>query len=330
MQLRINGTQRQVDGPLNVSGLLETLGLSGHMAVAVGGEIVPRTEWDDRQLGDGQEVEIVRPVSGGEADDEPLVIAGRNFRSRLFLGSGKHPSPESFVASLEASGTEMVTVAIRYMDLDNPKQGNILSQIDLNRYQLLPNTAGAYTAEQAVRMAVLARESTGTNWIKLEVIGDQDTLWPDAAGTVEAARLLVKQGFVVLPYISPDLVAALRLEDAGCAAVMPLASLIGSGQGFIDWRSIERIVGRVKVPVVVDAGIGVPSDAAMAMELGADAVLVNTAIAKAKHPPLMAAAMAEGVRAGRNGFLAGRMATQPLAAASSPTVGVPRAAHEVE
>jgi thiazole synthase len=256
--------------------------------------------------------------------DQPLVIAGRVFRSRLFLGTGKYTSPEIMQEALARSGTEMVTVAIRYMDLEAGGGGAILPYIDRTRYWLLPNTAGALTVQQAVRMAELAREVTGTNWIKLEVIGDPNTLWPDVAGTVEATRILVREGFVVLPYTSPDIVTALRLEEAGAATVMPLASLIGSGQGFNDWINVRRIVERVSVPVVVDAGIGVPSDAALAMELGADAVLVNTAIAKAQDPPLMAEAMRLAVEAGRAGYLAGPMPRQEGASPSSPVTGVIR------
>ncbi len=295
------------------------------VAVAVNGEVVPRARWTAVALREGDQVDVVRAVAGGsETDDQPLLIAGRAFNSRLFLGTGKYESSEAMKAALESSGTEMVTVAIRYMDLDGSGNGlDILPHLDLKRYQLLPNTAGATTAKQAVTMARLAREATGTNWIKLEVIGDMATLWPDVGGTVEATRTLVDEGFVVLAYTSPDLITALRLEDAGAAAVMPLASLIGSGRGFQDRASISWIVDRVKAPVVVDAGIGTPSDAAQAMELGADACLINTAIAKAQQPARMAAAMRLAVEAGRQGYLAGRMEMRALAAASSPQTGVP-------
>lgn len=288
------------------------------IVVAVNGEVVRREEWDERRIEAGDEVEIVHAVAGGSDD---LVIAGETFSSRLFLGTGKYEDFETMNAALEASGTEMVTVAIRYMDLDGER--SVLHELDLSKYRLLPNTAGAYTAEQAVRMAHLAREATGTNWLKLEVIGDKETLWPDTAATVEATKALVDDGFVVLPYTSPDLVAALRLEEAGAATVMPLASPIGSGQGMPDWTSVHRIAERVFVPVVVDAGIGVPSEAALSMELGADAVLVNTAIAKADDPVRMAGAMKLGVEAGRLSRLAGRMPVSATAVASSPTKGVP-------
>lgn len=292
------------------------------VAVAVNDEVVPRHLWDEYNIGNDDKVEVVRAVSGG--DHDTLTIAGHEFNSRLFIGTGKYPDSESMVQSLDASGTEMVTVAIRIMNLDGDEP-SILESIDLSRYKLLPNTAGAYTVKDAVKMARLAREATGTNWIKLEVIGDQRSLWPDVTGTIEATKILVDEGFVVLPYTSPDLVAAMRLEEAGAATVMPLAAPIGSGQGMQDWKSIERIVDAVSVPVVVDAGIGVPSDAALAMQIGADAVLVNTAIAKATDPPAMAKAMRLGTEAGRLSHRAGRMPISEYANPSSPVAGVPLA-----
>lgn len=311
------------------------------IVVAVNGEIIPQGMWSEHTLKEGDEVDIVQAVSGGdhgEPASDVLEIAGVSFSSRLFVGTGKYANPATMTAALRASGTEMVTVAIRYMDLDSvpgsvsdsvsdggPQRESILDQLDLSVYRLLPNTAGAYTVEDALKMARLARAVTGTNWIKLEVIGDQATLWPDIAATIEATRILVAEGFVVLPYTSPDLVAAMRLEEAGAATVMPLASPIGSGQGVQDWVSIQRIIDAVSVPVVVDAGIGVPSDAALAMEMGAAAVLVNTAIARAEQPVTMAAAMRMGTEAGRLSYLAGRMPRSAVAHASSPTMGVPLA-----
>ena len=254
---------------------------------------------------------------------DPLVIAGRTFSSRLFVGTGRFTSPALMREALEASGTEMVTVAIRLTGVDGsgPDAG-ILAALDTRCYHLLPNTAGATSVRQAVFMAELAREALGTNWVKLEVIGDERTLWPDVAGTVEATRILVDEGFVVLPYTTTDLVTALRLEDAGAATVMPLGSMIGSGQGVVDWDGVRRIVERVQVPVVVDAGIGSPSDAAQAMEAGADACLINTAISRANDPVRMAAAMHHAVIAGRLGYLAGRMPRSDHAIPSSPPVGV--------
>jgi len=329
MHMRLILNQQPCDLELNgadVRTLLASRGIAeNQVAVAVNGEVVPRSQWPAVALADGDRVDLVKVVAGGaETDDEPLVIGGRRFASRLFLGSGKYASPQDMVSALEASGTEMVTVAIRYMDLDGAGNGlDILPHLDLKRYQLLPNTAGATTARQSVTMAQLAREATGTNFIKLEVIGDMTTLWPDVAGTIEATKILVDDGFVVLAYTSPDISAALRIEDAGASAVMPLASMIGSGRGFQDRNSVSWIIDRISVPVVVDAGIGSPSDAALAMELGADACLINTAIAKAQNPARMATAMRLAVEAGRQGYLAGRMAQQPLAAPSSPVTGVP-------
>lgn len=296
--------------------------LDAGVVVAVNGNVLRRSEWVTHTIKEGDEVEIVHAVAGGSGGDE-LEIASVSFSSRLFLGTGKYSDPETMHAALEASGTELVTVAIRYMDLSGDADSSILRQLDLSRYRLLPNTAGATTIEHALRMARLAREATGTEWLKLEVIGDQSTLWPDTAATVEATKVLVDEGFVVLPYTSPDLVSALRLEEAGAATVMPLASPIGSGQGMVDWAGISRIVERISVPVVVDAGIGVPSDAAIAMELGADAVLVNTAIAHAGDPPRMAEAMKLGTGAGRLAHLARRMPVSATARPSSPTAGVP-------
>lgn len=324
MQILVNRQPFQHPQSLTVRDLLATRGVAEEsVAVAVNQQVVARDHWGEVRLREGDQVDIVRAVAGGSAEDDPLVIAGRSFHSRLFLGTGKYASPEVMVRALEASGTEMVTVAIRYMDIEGRGDGlDILPHLDRSRYHLLPNTAGATTAAQAIYMAELARVAVGTSWIKLEVIGDTSTLWPDTAGTVEATRHLVAEGFVVLAYTSPDLVAALRLEDAGAAAVMPLASLIGSGQGFQDWASVRRIAARVRVPVVVDAGLGVPSDAARAMELGADACLVNTAIARAGDPVAMARGMKLATEAGRLGFLAGRMPAREDAAPSSPTRGV--------
>ncbi len=328
MKLIVNRKERviEVDPPTVQALVRDQVESERSLAIAVNGDIIPKQEWESRTLEEGDEVDIVRAVSGGDhLVDDALQIAGVRFGSRLFLGTGKYPDNATMTASLEAAGTEMVTVAIRFMDLDGGSNGQegILDSLDLSRLRLLPNTAGAYTVEDAVKMARLARAATGTNWIKLEVIGDRATLWPDVTGTIEATKILVEEGFVVLPYTSPDLVAAIRLQEAGAATVMPLASPIGSGQGVQDWASIGRIIDAVTVPVVVDAGIGTASDAALAMELGADAVLVNTAVARAKDPVRMARAMRLGTEAGRLAFLAGRMPRSAVAHASSPTEGVP-------
>ncbi|MEO7191120.1 MAG: thiazole synthase [Vicinamibacterales bacterium] len=253
---------------------------------------------------------------------EPLVIAGRPFHSRLIVGTGKYPSHEVMQAAHVASGTEIVTVAIRRVDLSATGSASLLSWIDTSRIFLLPNTAGCYTAADAVRTARLAREAGFSNWIKLEVIGDERTLFPDNEALLEATRQLVKEGFVVLPYTNDDPIACRKLADAGAAAVMPLGAPIGSGLGLQNPNNLWIIKEQATVPVIVDAGVGTASDAAVAMELGADAVLMNTAIAGAGDPVLMATAMRHAVEAGRLAFLAGRIARKRYAAASSPTEGL--------
>ncbi len=255
-------------------------------------------------------------------NDDALTIAGKTFQSRLLLGTGKYPSPEITVAALDASGTEIVTVAIRRLDLDNPNARTELDFIDWQRYTVLPNTAGCRTVEEALMTARLGRSVTGSTWVKLEVIPDPKYLMPDPIGTLRAAEQLLSEGFVVLPYIHADPVLAKHLEEAGCATVMPLGSAIGSGQGILTLDEIRIIIENAHVPVVVDAGIGAPSDAALALESGADAVLINTAVAKAHDPVLMAAAMRKGVQAGREAYLAGRIERKLYAAASSPAEGV--------
>jgi thiazole synthase len=257
--------------------------------------------------------------------DDYLEIAGKRFRSRLMLGTGKWRNAEEMTAALAASGTEIVTVAIRRLDLDSPVgRRQIIDEIDWSKYTILPNTAGCYSADEAVRVARLGREVTGSDWVKLEVIGDPKYLLPDPEGTLEAARRLVKEGFVVLPYINDDPILAKKLEEIGTATVMPLASPIGSGQGIPYFGQIQIIIEQARVPVVVDAGLGAPSDAALAMELGAAACLVNTAIAQAQNPVLMAEAFKLGVEAGRKAFKAGRIPKKPYASASSPLEGVVR------
>ena len=255
---------------------------------------------------------------------DALTIAGRQFRSRLIVGTGKYKSFQETARALEASGADMVTVAVRRVNLDRSKE-SLLDYIDPGKYFLLPNTAGCYTADEAVRAARLGREVGLSEWVKLEVIGDQTTLYPDVQATLEATRVLVKEGFTVLPYTSDDVVFAKRLLDAGAAAVMPLGAPIGSGMGIQNAANI-RILREVitSVPLIVDAGVGTASDAAIAMELGADAVLMNTGIAGAQEPVLMAEAMNHAVLAGRQAFLAGRMAKKLYATASSPLEGAVR------
>jgi len=253
---------------------------------------------------------------------DPLVIADVELRSRLFVGTGKYASDEAMLAALEASDCELVTVALRRLDLDHPKQKTILDVIDWQRYRILPNTAGCRTADEAIRIARLARSMGLSDWVKLEVIPDPRYLFPDPEETLKAARVLVDEGFKVLPYINADPVLARKLEEIGTVTVMPLGSPIGSGQGLQTLEQIRIIVQGARVPVVVDAGIGAASDAALAMETGADAVLVNTAIALAKDPVLMAESIRLGVEGGRKAYLAGRIPRRSDASPSSPTEGM--------
>jgi thiazole synthase len=255
--------------------------------------------------------------------EDNLEIAGKRFRSRLLVGTGKYRTTEEMVAALDASGAEIVTVAIRRLDLDKPEKKTLLDNIDWSKYTILPNTAGCRTVEEALFTARLGREVTGSNWVKLEVIPDPKYLLPDPVGTFEAARQLLDDGFTVLPYIHADPILAKRLEEIGCATVMPLGSAIGSGQGILTLEEIRIIIEQANVPVVVDAGLGAPSDAALAMEVGADAVLMNTALAEAGDPALMADAIRKAVEAGRQACLAGRMPRRRYASASSPVEGVP-------
>ena len=259
------------------------------------------------------------------ASDDRLVVAGREFRSRLMVGTGKYATFDIMRDALAASGAEIVTVAVRRVNLDERAE-SLLAHIDPARYFLLPNTAGCETAEEAVRTARLARAAGLSNWVKLEVIPADGTLLPDPVETVRAAQMLVEDGFVVLPYTTDDHTVARRLIEVGCATVMPLGSAIGTGMGLPDPERLKRIidVAAGRVPVVIDAGIGAPSDAALAMELGADAVLVNTAIAKARDPVRMAHAMSQGVAAGREAWFAGRIERSTVAVPSSPTAGVVR------
>ncbi len=254
--------------------------------------------------------------------DQPLAVGGRVFRSRLLVGTGKYPDMATMVRAHEASGAEVVTVAVRRVDLDRTKEEGILYHLDPVRYFLLANTAGCYSADDAVRYARLAREAGFNEFIKLEVIGDRETLLPDVAGLLEATHMLVAEGFQVMAYTNDDLVTALRLEDAGCAAVMPLASPIGSGLGLLNPHSIRTIKSRLRVPVIVDAGVGTASDACVTMEQGVDGVLMNTAIAEAGDPVQMATAMRLAVEAGRQAWLAGRMPRREVAVPSSPTSGM--------
>lgn len=256
---------------------------------------------------------------------DKLVIAGREFSSRLIIGTGKYRSNEEMVDAFTRSGAEMITVAVRRVNITDRSQPSLLDFIDLKKFAILPNTAACYTAEEAVRTARLAREVGLSNWVKVEVIGDQKTLFPDNEATLEATRILVKEGFTVLPYFNDDLIMAKKLIDAGAAAVMPLAAPIGSGWGIQNPNNLRIMREQItEVPIIVDAGVGTASDACVALELGVDGILMNTAIAEAENPGAMAGAMKLAVQAGRAAYLAGRMPKRLYASASSPWSGVVR------
>ena len=253
---------------------------------------------------------------------DDLVIAGKSFASRLIVGTGKYRTDDEMTEAIAASGADMVTVALKRIDFESNEK-TILDHIDWGEYHILPNTAGCQTVEEALYTARLAKTMGISNWLKLEVIPDPKYLLPDPVGTLEAAKILIAEGFVVLPYINDDPILAKRLEEAGCATVMPLASPIGSGKGMVNFDQIKIIIEQANVPVVVDAGLGAPSDASLAMELGADAVLVNSAIALAQDAVMMADAMKQGVEAGRKAFRAGRIPKKAYASASSPQEDIP-------
>jgi len=253
---------------------------------------------------------------------DTLVIADRTFSSRLIVGTGKYSSPAMMVRAHDASGADMITVAVRRVNISDRTKESLLDHIDTSRYFLLPNTAGCYTADEAIRTARLGREAGLSNWVKLEVIGDERTLFPDNEALIEATRVLVREGFVVLPYTTDDLVVCRKLEEAGAAAVMPLGAPIGSGLGIQNTNNLRIIREFARVPLIIDAGVGTASDAALAMEIGADGVLMNTAIAGAQDPVAMAEAMNLAVRAGRLAYLAGRIPRKMYATASSPIEGM--------
>jgi len=255
-------------------------------------------------------------------DPNPLIIAGREFRSRLLVGTGKYSSNAAMMDAIEASGAEVVTVAVRRVDLNRANEEGILNHLDPDRFFLLANTAGCYSADDAVRYARLARAAGFNEWIKLEVIGDQETLLPDTTGLLEATRTLAAEGFKVMAYTNDDLITALRLEEAGAVAVMPLASPIGSGLGMLNQYAIRTIKRRLQVPVIVDAGVGTASDACLVMEQGVDGILMNTGIAAAADPVRMATAMRQAVDSGRLAYLAGRMPRREVAVPSSPVSGM--------
>ena len=319
----LNGKPRQVADGVSLLDLLEQLDVQpSRVVVEHNREIRRRDDFAKTIVHAGDELELVHFVGGGAAGgNDPFVVGGRTLRSRLIHGTGRYASNEILARCLEAAQPDMITVAIRRLNLEGGRSE--LEGIDLRRYTLLPNTAGAQTADGAIRLARLARAAGFSDFIKVEVVGDEDTLLPDPLATLEATRQLVKEGFIVMPYTSDDVVQAIRLYEAGAAAVMPGAAPIGTTLGLQNLLNLELIVSKVKVPVIVDAGLGVPSEAARCLELGAAGVLVNTAIARAKNPPEMARAFAEAVVAGRRAFNAGRAHIGVKAVASSPAEGVP-------
>jgi len=329
LSLSLNGEQREFPGPLTVAGLLDTLGLdSAKIAVERNLAIVPRSGYREVVLADGDRLEIVHFIGGGNDAaphvpvDKPLVIAGKTYRSRLIIGTGKYKDYAENAAALEASGAEIVTVAVRRVNLTDPSQPKLVDFIDPKKFTYLPNTAGCFTAEDALRTLRLAHEAGGWRLVKLEVLGDKKTLYPDMIETLRATEVLIGEGFQVMVYCTDDPLLAKRLEEMGAAAVMPLAAPIGSGLGIQNPVNIRLIVEQANIPVIVDAGVGTASDAAVAMELGCDAVLMNTAIAEAKNPVMMARAMRHAVEAGRLAYLAGRMAKKRYADPSSPLAGL--------
>ena len=336
MQVTVNGEDMRFEGPFTVADLLGRIGLdSGKIAVERNLEIVPRSLYARVALGDGDRLEIVHFIGGGgpgaaaraaagsaPEDGDILTIAGRPFRSRLIIGTGKYEDYETNRLALEAAGAEIVTVAVRRVNLSDPSRPMLVDHIDPRRYTFLPNTAGCYTAEEALRTLRLAREVGGWDLVKLEVLGDERTLYPRMIETLEAAEVLTREGFEVMVYCNDDPIMAKRLEEVGCVAIMPLAAPIGSGLGIQNPINIRLIVEQSRVPVIVDAGVGTASDAAIAMELGCDAVLMNTAIAEARDPVTMARAMRHAVAAGRLAYLAGRMPKRRYADPSSPLAGL--------
>lgn len=318
----LNGKPRKVEDGVSLLELLKELDVApSRVVIEHNREIRRKDDFAKTVVHAGDELELVYFVGGGSNADDAFVVGGRTLRSRLIHGTGKYPSNDVLARCLEAAQPDMITVAIRRLNLEGGRSE--LEGIDLRRFTLLPNTAGATTADAAVRLARMARAAGMSDFIKVEVVGDEDTLLPDPQGTLEATRQLVTEGFIVMAYTSDDVVQAIRLYEAGAAAVMPGAAPIGTTLGLQNLLNLQLIISKVKVPVIVDAGLGVPSEAARCLELGAAAVLVNTAIARAQDPPEMARAFAEAVVAGRRAFNAGRAHIGLKAVASSPVEGIP-------
>ncbi len=323
MKISVNGDTREYGENTTVADIVTDLNLTGkRIAIELNKEILPFNQYAEKTLSAEDALEIVQAIGGGQ--DDSFTIAGQTFKSRLLVGTGKYKDMKETELAIEASGAEIVTVAIRRTNIgQTPGEPNLLDVISPDKYTILPNTAGCFTVEDALRTCRLGRELLGGHkLVKLEVLADQKTLFPDVAETLIAAEVLVKDGFDVMVYTNDDPIAAKRLEDIGCVAVMPLAAPIGSGLGIRNPYNILTIVENANVPILVDAGVGTASDAALAMELGCAGVLMNTAIAAAKDPVLMASAMKKGIQAGREAYLAGRMPKKRFASASSPVDGL--------
>jgi len=323
MNIYVNGDEQQYTQGMSVADVVKSLGFENkRIAVELNKEILPFTHYPQTLLNANDRLEVVQAIGGGQAD--VFTIAGQDFQSRLLVGTGKYKDLDETREAIETSGAEIVTVAIRRTNIgQNPDEPNLLDVISPDKYTILPNTAGCFTAEDAVRTCRLGRELLGGHkLVKLEVLADQKTLLPDVLETVSAAELLVKDGFDVMVYTNDDPIVAKRLEEIGCVAVMPLASPIGSGLGICNPYNILTIIENAKVPILIDAGVGTASDAAAAMELGCSGVLMNSAIAMANNPVLMASAMKKGIQAGREAYLAGRMPKKRFASASSPVDGL--------
>ncbi|PKP64410.1 MAG: thiamine biosynthesis protein ThiS [Alphaproteobacteria bacterium HGW-Alphaproteobacteria-7] len=320
--ITLNGDPRRTHAA-TIADLVRELELAPEkVAVERNGEIVPRSTLEDAPLADGDRLEIVHFVGGGDHPADSWTVAGRSFTSRLIVGTGKYKNFEQNAAAVAASGAEIVTVAVRRVNVSDPKAPMLTDYIDPKKITYLPNTAGCFTGEDAVRTLRLAREAGGWDLVKLEVLGEARTLYPDMRETLKATEVLAKEGFLPMVYCADDPIAAKQLEDAGAVAIMPLGAPIGSGLGIQNRVMIRLIVEGAKVPVLVDAGVGTASDAAVGMELGCDGILMNTAIAEAKDPIRMARAMKLAVEAGREAYLAGRMARRMYADPSSPLAGL--------
>jgi thiazole synthase len=322
--LTLNGEPRRAPAGSSIAAFLELLGFNpAKVAVERNGDIVPRATLGEVMLGEGDVLEVVHFVGGGEAmNNDTWTVAGRTFRSRLIVGTGKYKDFAQNAAAVAASGAEIVTVAVRRVNVSDPSAPMLTDFIDPRQITYLPNTAGCFTAEDAIRTLRLAREAGGWDLVKLEVLGEARTLYPDMRETLKATEVLAKEGFLPMVYCADDPIAARQLEEVGAVAIMPLGAPIGSGLGIQNKVMIRLIVEGAKVPVLVDAGVGTASDAAVAMELGCEGVLMNTAIAEAKDPVLMAHAMKLAVEAGRAAYRAGRMATRRYADPSSPLAGL--------